>query len=239
MRRYLIGNLKVDIEAECERLERLGKPYEIESEGEADISVILTNEMLDTLADKYPHLTRDALAFLGTGSIFFRKVVLFEGIMLHSSCIMYENKAYMFTADSGTGKSTHTSLWKQVFKEKVTYINDDKPLLRKIDGVWYAFGNPWSGKTDLNTNCSAPVGAVVFLNRGEKNTIKELKPPYDSVALSFIQQTVRPHSAKNSVAMLDLADNLLTSVPLFELHCNISEEAVWTSHNAIVKKSSC
>ena len=192
MKRYLIGNLIVDIEAECNRLLRLGKPYETDRTGEADVTVILTKEMLDDLVAKYPHLSRDELAFLGTGSLFFRKAVIFDAIMLHSSCIMYKGKAYMFTAHSGTGKSTHTGLWKQVFGDEVTYINDDKPLLRKIDGIWTAFGNPWSGKTDLNTNCSAPVGAIVFLNRGEKNTIRKLQPPKDDVALAFIEQTAKP-----------------------------------------------
>ncbi len=236
MKRYLIGNLIVDIEADCERLNRLGKPYETDKDTPADISINIPSEIIDDMQIKYPTLTRDTLNYMATGTMFFRKVTVFDAIMLHSSCIMFENKAYMFTADSGTGKSTHTALWKQVFGDKVTYINDDKPLLRKINGVWTAFGNPWSGKTDLNTNCSAPVGGIVFLNRGKENTIKKLNPPIDSVASLFMDQTVKPRSARNATAMLVNADDLLMSVPLFELYCNVSEEAVWTAYNAIVKE---
>ena len=235
MKKYLIGNLITEIDINCNRLERLGKPYETAINRKADISFKLSDSDLEKLHIKNPQLTRDELAFLASGTLFFKKVSPFDALMLHSSCIMYEGKAYLFTAHSGTGKSTHTALWKNMFGDKVTYINDDKPLLRKINGVWTAFGNPWSGKTDLNTNISAPVGAIVFLNRGEENKIRKLIPPEDVVAPRFIEQTAKPYTPERTIAMLNLADDLLTSVDLFELHCNISEDAVLTTYNAIVK----
>ncbi len=235
MKKYLIGNLITEIDVNCQRLERLGKPYETNLDESAHISIKISDSDLDKLQTQNPQLSKDELAFLASGTMFFKKVPPFDALMLHSSCIMYEGKAYLFTAHSGTGKSTHTGLWKKIFGDKVTYINDDKPLLRKVDGVWTAFGNPWSGKTDLNTNISAPVGAIVFLNRGEENKIRKLTPPGDIVAPRFMEQTAKPYTYERTVAMLALADDLLTSVDLFELHCNISEEAVLTAHKAIVK----
>lgn len=237
MKRYLIANLIVDIDAACDRLLRLGTPYESNACGKADIEIIISDEKMDNLAKKHPHLTKDEVAYLAIGTVFYIKVGAFGGILVHSSCIKYKDKAYLFTADSGTGKSTHTSLWKKVFGNEVEYINDDKPVLREIDGVWYAFGTPWSGKTDLNSNISAPVGGIVFLNRGDKNTIRKLSPSKDEVAPKFMKQTVKPTDIKNIDFLYKNADNLLGKVPLYELFCNISEEAVWTAHNCIVNNS--
>lgn len=233
MKRYLIGDLVVDIDSSCERLARLGKQYETDRTGDADITVILTEEKLDELHNTYPYLTRDEVAYLATGSLFHRKLTLFEGLMLHSSCIEMDGRAYLFSADSGTGKSTHTGLWKKYFGDRVTYINDDKPIVRKIDGVYRAFGTPWSGKTDLNTNISAPVAAIVFIERGETNSIEPMDMVKDQVAVRFLEQTVRPKNFGLMDSMLKTADDLLTATPIFRLRCNISEEAVLTSYNCL------
>lgn len=233
MKRYLIGNLIVDIDAECERLERLGRPYESNADGDADIKVVLTKETLDRLRGDHSYLSRDEVAYLATGSMFNRKLTAFNGLMLHSSAIAMDGRAYLFSADSGTGKSTHTGLWKKVFGDKVTHINDDKPIVRKIDGRFYAFGTPWSGKTDLNTNISAPVAAIVFIERGEVNSITPIDPQKESVAVALLEQTPRPRRIDLLESMLTTADELLTTTPIFKLRCNISDDAVYTSYNAL------
>lgn len=233
MKRYIIGDLIVDIDATCERLAKLAKPYESNITGDADITITLTEETLDNLCAKYPYLSRDEIAYLATGSIFNRRLTAFNGLMLHSSAIEMDGKAYLFSADSGTGKSTHTGLWKQVFGDKVTHINDDKPIIRKIDGKFIAYGTPWSGKTDLNTNISAPVSAIVFIERGETNEISPADPLADNLAVRMLEQTPRPRRVDLLEAMLTTADELLTSVPIYKLKCNISEDAVYTSYNTL------
>lgn len=233
MKRYMIGNLIVDIEAECERLLKLGVPYETDVTGDPDITVILKKETLDRLHNEYPYLSRDEVAYLATGSVFHRKLTAFAGLMLHSSAIEMDGRAYLFSADSGTGKSTHTGLWKQVFGDKVTYINDDKPIIRKIDGRFTVFGTPWSGKTDLNTNISAPLAAIIFIERGETNSIEPIDIKAEPVAIPMLEQTPRPKRSDLLEAMLKTADELLTTTPIFRLRCNISEDAVYTSYNAL------
>lgn len=233
MKRYLIGDLLVDIQAECERLERLGKPYETNLEGKADITIEITKEFLDTLHQRYNYLTRDEVAYLATGSLFNRKLTAFNGLMLHSSAIAMDGKAYLFSAHSGTGKSTHTSLWKQVFGDKVTHINDDKPIVRKIDNKFMAFGTPWSGKTDLNSNISVPVAAIVFIERAKENSIRPVDPFKESMAVTLLEQVPRPKMPHLAESMLNTANELLTTVPIFKLSCNMSEDAVYTSYNVL------
>ncbi len=233
MKRYCIGDIIVDIDVECERLERLGKPYEVNTEGAPNMRVIIPNDMLDEMHKEYNYLTRDEVAYLASGAIFNRRLTAFNGLMLHSSAIEMDGRAYLFSANSGTGKSTHTGLWKKTFGDKVTYINDDKPIIRKIDGKFYVYGTPWSGKTDLNTNIKVPLAAIVFIERGVTNSIEPIDPAKEAVAVPMLEQTPRPRTPKLLEAMLNTADDLLTSTPLFRLRCNISEEAVYTSYNTL------
>ncbi len=108
---------------------------------------------------------------------------------LHSSAVVVDGYAYLFSADSGTGKSTHTGLWLEHFKEKAFIINDDKPVLRLENGQWFVYGTPWSGKTDLNINVKAKLGAIVFLERAKENHITPIEVK-EAIPL-FFNQTVR------------------------------------------------
>lgn len=233
MKRYCIANLIVDIDAKCERLERQAKNYESDATGDADITVTLTEERLTEINKKYPYLSRDDVAYLVTGSLFHRKLTMFDGLMLHSSCIEMDGRAYCFSADSGTGKSTHTSIWKKVFGDKVTYVNDDKPVVRKIDGKYYAFGTPWSGKTDLNNNISAPLCAIVFIERAEQNSIEPMDLVNDHVTVKFLEQTVRPKNFEFMDSMLTTADDMLSKTPIFRLRCNMEDNAALTSYECL------
>ena len=105
---------------------------------------------------------------------FYADIVCYDGMMLHSSAVTLDNRAYLFSAPGGTGKSTHTKLWQQNFGEAAQILNDDKPALRKVDGKWYAYGTPWSGKFSINQNRKVPLAGICFIKRGEQNTIRRL-----------------------------------------------------------------
>ena len=235
MKRYCIGDVIVDIDVECERLERLGKPYEVDVDGPPNMRVIITKEMLDDMHKEYNYLTRDEVAYLASGALFNRRITAFNGLMLHSSAIAMDGWAYLFSAHSGTGKSTHTGLWKQVFGDRVTYINDDKPIIRKIDGKFYAYGTPWSGKTDLNQNVKYPLKAVVFLSRGEENTIKKMD--VINAVLNFSNQLPRTSSDRDvCLKSIDFIKQLYKiNIPVYDFKCNITDEAVEVAYNGLFK----
>lgn len=83
------------------------------------------------------------------------RLIEWDVVLFHGSALALDGKAYLFTAPSGTGKSTHAALWRQVFGTRVTMINDDKPLLRFAPEGVTVFGTPWAGKAHLQTNTSA------------------------------------------------------------------------------------
>ena len=150
--------------------------------------------------------------------------------MLHSSAVEYDGKAYLFSAPSGTGKSTHTSIWVKHFKT-ARIINDDKPALRFFDGKLYACGSPWSGKTDQNINVCVPVGGICFLSRDKENHIEKAD---DSFALkNLLEQTVRPTNERAMDAVLLFVDKIIQTTGVYKLGCNMELNAAQVSYDGM------
>ena len=156
------------------------------------------------------------------------------GFFLHCSCLRYKGEAVIFTAPSGTGKSTHAALWRRHFGDEVEMINDDKPLVREKDGRFVIYGTPWNGKHGIGSNISAPIKAIVFLSQAPENTAKPLDP-FGALSL-LLQQTVLPTNKEQMSTLLDMLGRLLESVPTYSLGCTISDEAVTTIHDMIYKQ---
>lgn len=159
------------------------------------------------------------------GEVVKHIMVSHNGMCLHSSSICYNNSGVMFSANSGTGKSTHTRLWKKVLKG-TEIINDDMPAIRCIEDKWYLFGVPWSGKTEINANKQVPLKALVFLERGEKNEIEPMYAP--EYVFKIMEQTTVPKYKAMTVQVMNNISGLVKSVPVYRLRCNISDEAPLT-----------
>ena len=140
----------------------------------------------------------------------YRKIVErlleWDTLLFHGSCISVDSKAYLFTAKSGTGKSTHTQLWKKWFGERAVFINDDKPLLKiSAQGVT-VYGTPWDGKHHRSTNTSCPLKAVCILTRNTENSIQRIDK---KAALPMLcQQSYRPCSPIGTQKTLALVNRL-------------------------------
>ena len=154
-----------------------------------------------------------------------------DGLMMHASSISFRNNGMLFSAPSGTGKSTHATLWCH-FEPETVIVNDDMPLLRIVDGVTYLYGAPWSGKGVRHTNVSVPLRAFVFLERGETCSLTPMDPM--EAVWRFYDAVRQPVMAELAEASLDLIGKMLETVPVYLLRCNISETAVRTSMQAIL-----
>lgn len=228
--RFLIAGLKVEMNVKGNILRERSKKYLFDFEGEPDIVIDPEEDKLAIMREQHPTLNDDGIEYLSTGCIFYYRLLKFGGFMLHSSCIAYNGKAYIFSADSGMGKSTHTSLW-QKHLDGVQMINDDKPAIRLIDGQFYAIGTPWSGKTNQNSDIAVPVGALALLGRGETNSI--VKGNATRAVPFLLRQTMLPSKAENTDLLVELMDKFIRSVPIYDFQCNISEDAVKTSFEAM------
>ena len=157
----------------------------------------------------------------------------YDGLFFHSSALMLDGNAYLFSAPSGTGKSTHTALWRKHFGDRVTMINDDKPIIRKKHGVFYVYGTPWMGKSNIGTNISAPLKAVFLLERDSKNFTEKVSA--GKVFPKLLEATLISKKQSRMSRILELYDEIFSAVDLYSLHCTISDDAVMAAYNAICK----
>lgn len=231
LKRLKVADVNVEVNLKYDRTIRQSKDYEAEFDS-YNINISIPDEEYVNLKKETPYLSDEEIEYIYTGSAFYEALLHFNGFMLHSSGVVVDNYAYLFSADPGTGKSTHTELWVKYFGiDKAKIINDDKPAIRMINDKLYVYGTPWSGKTDQNINMRVPLGAIVFLERSEKNWVKEIKPA-EAIPL-ILQQTIRPREPEVMIKLLDMLDIVLRRVKLYKLGCNISDEAVKVSYNGI------
>ena len=152
-------------------------------------------------------------------------------VLFHGSAIAVDGEAYLFAAKSGTGKSTHARLWRELLGDRAVMINDDKPLLHIAPEGATVFGTPWNGKHRLGINGSAPLKTICFLERGEQNRIVRIEPK--AAYPMLLQQTYRPASLESLKQTLTLLDTLMQTVAFYRLACNMKPEAAKVSYEAM------
>lgn len=185
---------------------------------------------------RYPLSSLDNYEYIETGFAFSRALLDYNGFCLHSSAVALENKAVLFSAPCGTGKSTHTGLWRKYFGEdKAIIINDDKPAIRLMGDTFCVYGTPWSGKSDLNTNVKVPLQAIVFLEQAPENHIKRLSNK-EAVRWLYYQslRPIGPRAEEKTSNLLNLLDKIVCQIPIYKMGCTISEKAVELSYNTTI-----
>ena len=153
------------------------------------------------------------------------------GMMIHASAVEVDGNAYLFTALSGTGKSTHARLWRKLLGSRAVMVNDDKPILRFENGEFYVYGSPWMGKHYLGANIKAKVKAVCKLEQAPENSIEKI--PVPEMVLALFNQTVRPIDESGMDKLLFLLDKLLAKVKIYRLKCTPTLDAAKLSYSVM------
>lgn len=155
-----------------------------------------------------------------------------QAFLLHSSFIRYRGRGILFSAPSGTGKSTQADLWEK-FRGSDT-LNGDRAGVRCIDGAWTAFGMPFAGTSGIYRNESAPLTAIVTLAQGPENVIRRLRP-MEAVRKLLPECSCRRWDPAFMNGMLDLLLQLVSQVPVYHLECRPDEGAVNLLHDTLEK----
>ncbi|MBE7047983.1 MAG: hypothetical protein E7393_01225 [Ruminococcaceae bacterium] len=157
-------------------------------------------------------------------------LLMHNGLIVHASSLAYQNQGLLFSAPSGTGKSTHTNLWLQHAPGTII-VNDDMPIIRIENQIPYLYGAPWSGKNSIHQNIRVPLSAFVFL---ERDVTCSLTPMDTMEAVWRLFDAIRkpaiPDLAEKS---LDIVARLISTVPAYLLRCDMSKEAVETAMTAL------
>lgn len=156
-----------------------------------------------------------------------------DTLLIHASCVRHKGWAYPFMAKSGTGKSTHSSLWLKHISD-TELMNDDNPAIRIIGGKAYIYGTPWSGKTPCYRNIRAALGAVTRIERAQENSIERLKPAQAFASLLPACSSMKWDSTiYNNIC--DTLTQLIEAVPVYTLHCLPDKEAALICHKEITR----
>ncbi len=229
--KYRIAELNVLMRTKSQLVLTQAAPYAADFEGQPQVTVNLEDEFIDARHGEMPGMTRDECEYFYTGMYFYYQLLRYNGLMLHSSSLAYNNKAYLFSAPSGTGKSTHVGLWQKYVGDAVSVINDDKPALRVMDDGLYVYGTPWSGKTDKNTNIKVPLGGIVFLERAETPHIRPMQTV--EAVQHLLWQTTRSVREERMNQVLDVIDKIVGRVPVYKMGVNMERESVALSFTTL------
>ena len=153
-------------------------------------------------------------------------------LLVHGSAVAIGQRAWLFTAPSGTGKSTHTRWWRKEFADLGPYmVNDDKPILRITGDEVLVYGAPWDGKERLSTNTCVRLAGIGLLERSEEDFAVPAEPA--DVLAPLMAQTYRPFSADAARATFDLLHQLTVHVPVFRVGATNSARAARTAFAAM------
>ena len=232
MTTYKIADKMIAIEPMYASVSELWKGYEHPGEPELVIKTVkddITYEQersdSNNIAEgKLPH--EYEAPYLEELSV-YRKLCdwlpFYNTVLFHCSCVVVGGQAYAFTAKSGTGKSTHTRLWREYLGERAVMLNDDKPLIRCKDAAATIFGTPYMGKHSLGCNMSAPLRAICILERGEQNEIEKLTR--EQAYPMLVQQTYRPFDVHALSMTMQTIDSFSRGVSLYRLKANMDISA--------------
>lgn len=212
------------------------------SEGEPELTVTITPEDItyeqqrsdrESIVEGLP-VRQFQPEYLETLAIYRKlaeQMLDWDTLLFHGSAISVDGEGYLFTAKSGTGKSTHTRLWRQRFGDRCITVNDDKPLLRVTENGVMVCGTPWDGKHRLSTNTVVPLKGLIILERGEQNRIE---PVGVAAALPMLlQQSYRPEDAMALSKLLRLLEKMTQTVGLYRLKCNMDPEAAQVAYDGM------
>lgn len=227
---YRIADKNIRIISAYDRIHEMSKLYRYS--GEPDLVIEITEEDLRRERDRADGQYSDA--YLETLAVYRKIAEVMPGwdtLLIHGSAVCADGAGYLFTAKSGTGKSTHAGLWRKLLQERVQMINDDKPLLHIGKDAVTVYGTPWNGKHHLGGNISAPLKSICFLEQAADNHIVKLAKAEAYPLL--LQQVYRPAEREVLMKTLQLLDILQDSVSFYRLSCNMDLSAAELSYSVM------
>ena len=236
MFRIKMVDLLIEIHNHYDYVEKMCAGYRAEGEtGTVDFVIEATEEAI--AKEQQDATIPCTLAYCESICIYreiSKRMIQYNGFLMHGACIEVDGEVYAFCAKSGTGKSTHLTLWKKHFGEKARVINGDKPIIRWFPGQdkeFVVYGTPWCGKEGWNINTSGGLKAICFLERGETNEIHAISSAEAVKRLGH--QILMPKTPLEMTKYLDMMDVLLRKIPCYLLSCNMDEEAAVVAYQGM------
>ena len=229
MKVYDIADLKVGLDCKERTTIRAQKYLCSDFKGEPDFIISTTPEEVRA---RRLVATEEIKAYIYEGKLFYQTLVdKYNGMMLHSSAIVVDDKAYLFTAPSGTGKSTHANFWLEFFGDRAYILNDDKPAVRILEDGIYAYGTPWSGKNDISVNKKVKIQGICIIKRAEENKISIVNSK--EAVIRLVQSSFFNIDKQLVAKLLKVIEKIVAEVPIWEMGCTPEIEAAKVAYEAM------
>lgn len=223
---YEIAGLKVAMEPKYGRLARQSASYA--SSGAPTLQV--KPNPVDEAQAVMENPSEEEREYICCGAAFCRGIIGHGRFFLHASAVAYEGAAYLFSAPSGTGKSTHTALWRELFPNSYI-LNDDKPVIWPEKERITVWGTPFSGRTDLQVNRGVPLKGICFLKQDTENQIRQVTEA-EALAL-MLNNTWRPRDSRGMERLLDMIEQVVIRSKVYELRCTKEPDAAKLSYSVM------
>lgn len=232
-----LANMIIRIQGVYDTLREYCKEYittEIEIE---DFSITVTSEEIqnERESNEYDQKSDNYIEIIMTLLKIADELPDRNKFLMHGALVAWKRAGYIFTAPSGTGKTTHVRLWKKYLGSDAEIINGDKPILEVKEDEIVAYGTPWAGKERLQKNTCVPVRGICFLRQSEINTIHKLSKK--EALLLLLPQIYIMSDSQKAGKTLELFSEVLERIPIYEFRCNISEQAVKCSFDILTAEN--
>ena len=236
---YQIAGHRIGIESMYPDVHRFCSAYR--TSGEPEITIRVPAEELEASREAVEEKIRSgailpfdcSMQYLEVAWIYKKlseRMPYWDIFMLHGSAVAVDGECYAFCAKSGTGKSTHSRLWREMLGDRAVMVNDDKPMIRvREDGGADVYGTPWDGKHKLSTNTHVPLKAICFLERSSENSIREISK--SEAYPSLLQSVYRPFDPEAMEKTLQLIERM--NVKFYRLWCNMDISAAELSYQTM------
>lgn len=226
---YEIAGLRIEMNPQYPRLARQSETYKSNGHPVIQISPDKNEKLCKEIFNRSP----EDMEYILSSAEFCREIISHGRFFLHASAVVLDGEAYLFSAPSGMGKSTHTALWLKRFQGSYI-LNDDKPVIFPENERVTVWGTPFAGKTDLQVNRGVPLRAVCFLKQGNENSITRIDSER-AIALT-LNNTYRPKNSDNMKLLLDMIGRVVETADIFEMSCTDDPKAAEMSYNAMKGK---
>ena len=231
--KLLIADLVTEFDPCFDNTIKLAEPFEYHGERQTDIKLRVTDKYLKSLMSRAAEgVAIEQMENFAFSCDFNRKVIPYQTMLVHSSALIYGGGAYLFSGESGVGKSTHTKLWLKAFGDKVHIMNDDKPVVRLYDDRAVAYGTPFDGGSGIALNESYPLKAIIFIERGEQNSVRI--PNSREIIQKLYFQTTHMVDSDTAEKMLQNFEKLLSLTKFYILTCNMDISAAYAAFYGII-----
>ena len=234
-----LAKKNIGIHSVNSRIYKSCKDYLTDEQAKPDIEIRINEEMLIREAERIKGNDGEDLTLRDVEDLLIHRFIAealleYNTILMHGAVVSAGERAYLFTAKSGTGKTTHVQKWLEKV-ESAFIVNGDKPLIILDENGAFACGTPWCGKEHYGRNTIVPLNSIILMERCDHNHIEEI--PFKSAFPLLLQQTYQPADADKMRKTLALMMKLKDSVHIYRFYFdNFQDNCFQVAFDGLTKK---